>query len=1058
MSSFRGTPKDNNSVISDDFDVFDQVVSNVEERKREEEEFFKPYEHYQGEENTTENRKTVELDEEHNNSRSPAVSSRQSDRIDEGNVSNNNNDDANDPNNNSNNNNNNNNNNHSFTPDVRDSFDSIVVNHIQINKENDNNNDRKINVDNKANNVNDDNFNRNNERCYPFIVVEDSAKTLERIETPVERKPKTPIGEDTLEIENEEVAETEVNVMPGEGGDLTKTIREDKEMEKDGALVDGSQLPLNTESNTYYGDNSDNEQNVDESKEQNSVNSQHVKESEVGATIVSLYLYKHNDKEDVDVDVDVDGEEVKNERDYKGNKEHDKEEEHVSDSGEKEEESAGEKDNEDLLKDKIDNNVSENANNVKEIHSIDDCNEKVDDSKNDFDEKKKDSKEFQIVEGRENQSGKDTDESGDESFPRKTEKDEEASHEEEMNKDEDIMKLDEILRDLCKEDENDGNDGEAAGLQKDVVEDGNNNKDASDEGEKESVSNLKLKKLKETEEADESGKEDEEEIKILQPKKKEVIFKREGDTFDDKGDRRYDISALEMVSEDECEFVNLQEVQQARVELEEYAKNLDNFNHIIKELEKTPEEKRLQQQHEMGSKSLSFRLDELIMGNSDDGINTPKSVRIDKDKTKTKKRKMKKKKKEQNNPHGGKSCQDCRSPVFSTDSHLELNEIFRNKVLCKNCSATKKKNTAKDISFTKKTGGEEQARIKLEVKAALDSRLESSENSALTKWLEQKKKEERKKKREERREHKQKIREKKTKKKEQAERLERAKQQVAYWEEKKRRESKGSKKHNNISPSLKLNSRPILHSLGSTTASTISTNDSPRSDATFDIRAENSFEKFHHEIFGGKSPSPNDVFEGGKPTQPLTYTSVADFTQSVILSAIIEIERERQNAHLSFSSNTTNETHLSMKRPKSHAPTLMKQNNNLQPRPPPKSANPKNKRTRRSSAAQNNRGHTKVVNNDTVKPTRVSLMRAKTYDEWMTNKNVQRGLKAQEREINEHYDILQQKLIELEKDRRKALVEIRNASMNSYPEHKSINKGMIKSGGSEVSLPKLSTN
>ena len=126
--------KDNSSVVSEDFDVFDQVVNHVEERKREDEEFFKSEDEKEKEHPHTEKENERSLKSE-NVSNSPAVSSRQSDQIDDeekcttvftnavtqqptpsptieyfdGFKSN-----------------------RVYTPDVRDSFDSIVVSNLSL--------------------------------------------------------------------------------------------------------------------------------------------------------------------------------------------------------------------------------------------------------------------------------------------------------------------------------------------------------------------------------------------------------------------------------------------------------------------------------------------------------------------------------------------------------------------------------------------------------------------------------------------------------------------------------------------------------------------------------------------------------------------------------------------------------------------------------------------------------------------------------------------------------------------------------------------------------------
>ncbi|XP_066915874.1 uncharacterized protein [Clytia hemisphaerica] len=486
-----------------------------------------------------------------------------------------------------------------------------------------------------------------------------------------------------------------------------------------------------------------------------------------------------------------------------------------------------------------------------------------------------------------------------------------------------------------------------------------------------------------------------------QKKKKTVIFKRDGDTYDEKGDRRYDMSALEMVSEDENEFVNLQEVQQARIELNDYAKDLDNFNHIINELEKTPEEKRME-----SNRSLTFDLGDLGIDDFEDEEREGSTNR----KTPKKAKKIKKKKKKTDVVYS-KVCQKCRNPIFKKDSYLELNEIFSDSVLCKKCLAGKSNNKGKEKKI-EKSPKHDIGRIKAEVKPALDSRLEKSENTALQKWLEKKSKEERVRKRQERRERKAKAKEIKQKKREESEKQKMVKQKVDDWEEKKKKEAKENKKREKIS--LLLNSdksRPILHSQNrGSNSSYMSTSatDSPRSNATFEVTEENSFEKFREDFLQHSEATP--------PSE-LTYGSVKDFVQSVILSALLEIEKEQSHPKP-----------LTIKRPKSHAPALRNQQRHLQPRPPP----PKSAHARKSQNLPLRRIKTKEHTQSNKNVTPKGLMRAKTYDEWMFDKKVQRGVKEKEKEINEHYDLLQQKLIELEKDRRNALYHLRESSMIEY--------------------------
>lgn len=493
--------------------------------------------------------------------------------------------------------------------------------------------------------------------------------------------------------------------------------------------------------------------------------------------------------------------------------------------------------------------------------------------------------------------------------------------------------------------------------------------------------------------------------------KKQVIFKRDGDSFDDKGDRRYDISALEMVSEDECEFVNLQEVQQARIELSEYTRNLDNFNNIINELEKSPSERKQEQE----SKTITFNLDDLLsegLGDDEKDENqTPKSA---------KKPKKAKRKKKKSDIAYSKICHNCRNPIFKENSYLELNEIFNEQVLCKKCSAKKEQKKRGKMNTEEKKTDEKNSNK--EIKPALDSRLESSENKALQQWLEKKNKEERKRKRQERREQKAKMKESKKKKSEEAEKQKRAKQKVEDWEERKKKEARENKKRNNISALLKADkTRPILHSQSKNSSTLSSANNSykstsensPRSDVTFEVNEENSFERFRE-----------DFLQHQKSPVEITYSSIQDFVQSVILSAILEIEKERQPPKP-----------LTIKRPKSHAPnlrTLTDDKNRFpkhhQPRPPPKSANPRNRRLQ--PLRRTNLQEKQPINTDIYKKS--SLLRSKTYDEWLLDKKAQKGMKEKEKEINKHYDELQQKLIELEKDRRKALLELRQVSVQHY--------------------------
>ena len=999
--------KDNSSVVSEDFDIFDQVVNDVEERKREDEKFFDTEDVKEKESSKSFSMTNEKI--EINVCSSPAVSSRQSDRIDEESTT-------------------------StiipryarspmdqfdgfgggsesiriYTPDVRDSFDSIVVN------SNSNNNDNYKGGKNKI----DDN------KKPVFVYVEDHDGPKSSADDLKTKDEKDRIRDPLIsneEKQNSSALEnitTKGKVCLRKGDENSTENKMENVTEKYGSYVNEHHAP------------DDEEEGNDPSGKDN-------------GTIVSLYKSKEEKKEgfngkDETEEKHKDAEERYDDADkHEDTDKYEDAEENHEDTGRKQENAEDAKENEikhegtdekhedvdskDDDTDKIHEDADGKHEDTDKIHEDADGKHDDTDSKDeDTDGKHEDTdKIHEDADGKHDDTdSKDEDTDGEHDDTDKIHKDADGKHEngDEIHEDTDGKHDNADEKHDDTDDGNDKQEGEAkrkkeAAILDEIMqdlqgetEDENIQQQEGTEAAKNDEHSNESSKEEESENTEEkNSSETEKKESVIKPKKKEVIFKREGDTFDDKGDRRYDMSALEMVSEDESEFVNLQEVQQARVELEQYAKNLDNFNHIISELEKTPEEKRVQQDE---PKSISFRLDELLVDTDGaEEVKTPKSA-----KKYPKKRTKKKKKKNEE----GKLCQRCRQPVFKEDSYLESNAIFNGKVLCKICS--NKKRRVQNASAPKNQ--EDNRRNRTEVKPALDSRLQSSENRVLKKWLEQKNKEERKKKREERREHKLKVKENKEKKKQEAERQEKAKQQVADWEERKRKEAKQQKKKN-ISPFFKLNSRPIVHSLGSTTtavSNTTSANESPRSDATFDIRDDNSFERFHEEIFGGK-PTPPPLLE-------LTYSSVADFTQSVILSAILEIEKERQRNY---------PKQLTINRPRSHAPSLKQHNNKnrqqLQPRPPPKSANPRNKRTRRMD--QNSSGHTVI--NDPMK--RTSLMRAKTYDEWLTDKQTQRGLKEKEREINQHYDLLQQKLIELEKDRRKTLVEIRQTSMSTFQDN-----------------------
>ena len=1000
--------KDNSSVVSEDFDVFDQVVNHVEERKREDEEFFKSEDEKEKEHPHTEKENERSLKSE-NVSNSPAVSSRQSDQIDDeekcttvftnavtqqptpsptieyfdGFKSN-----------------------RVYTPDVRDSFDSIVVSNI-----NNNNKSEIVYKDDAENTIEDTKQqhlpqetnhqnNNNNKSVLNYVGEQKEVPTTKISNEEEDNFAANPRDVNNNEIEN--VSSSEENGMDG-------SPTED-DVESQQSVDKANPENMVTDTTTSDDRESVSEQQHNTSDEDDFAPSQKDESNDYGgekdnATIVSMYRMKENklssDEED-DIkekqqqqsdeakSIKEDENNIKHEeiKDSNSGKQVEKQEDPVQDrsfetfnEGEKKEDT----ENEDIVeKDEKIEEKDKSAANIDTFEETEKQKEVENESHGDNEKSEKDenNKIYEDNEYEEKSNEKD----GNETKAKDEQNVVDEDNTDHQEGDEDEM-LDEIMQDLSKgnetdqQQETDGGDDEGEDEEKKE-----NNESEGGENEKEEE--------KETEKVKEKL--------IIQPKKKEVIFKREGDSFDNTGDRRYDVSALEMVSEDESEFVNLQEVQQARVELEQYAKNLDNFNHIISELEKTPEEKRQDE-----PKSLSFRLDELMIetDGGDEKVKTPKSSK--------KKKKKNLKKKDDKGIVNGKACQECRQPIFKNDSYVELNDVFNGKVTCKICLS--KKRTMRNQSSVKSQ--DDSVRSRKEIKPALDSRLQSSENSALKKWLEAKNKEERKKKREERREHKMKIKENKLKKKQEAERQERVKQQVAHWEETKRKQAIQNNKKKNISPSLKLNSRPIVHSLGSTT--TNSTNESPRSDATFQVVEENSFEKFHEDIFG-VSTAPLE----------LNYSSVADFTQSVILSALLEIEKEKQTQG--------KQKKLVMNRPKSHAPSLkhnkqqQRTQQQLQPRPPPKSANPRNKRPRRPNQSN---GHTSS-NDSSMK--RSSLMRSKTYDEWLVDKQTQQSLKEKEREINNHYDLLQQKLLELEKDRRKALVEIRQSSLASFNNDQSL--------------------
>ena len=491
-------------------------------------------------------------------------------------------------------------------------------------------------------------------------------------------------------------------------------------------------------------------------------------------------------------------------------------------------------------------------------------------------------------------------------------------------------------------------------------------------------------------------------------KKKRVIFSREGDTYDEIGDRRYDVRTLEMVSDDESEYVNIKEVQQAQVELSEYTRNLDNYNNVISELEKSPTDRKLEEEN-AANRTISFDLGELLDGtmsvteDEDENTMNNSSGRIKSAKKNNKKLKKKKKK---------TSCKQCKQTSHNT---TELNENG----ICKSCCNSHSTNFAnknrrkmrptKKDEKTKTNTAENEDRINKEVKAALDSRLESTENAALASWLESKNKEERTKKRQERREKRAKAKENKQKKLQEEKKQQRAKEKVEEWEAKKRKEAK-EKKMNNISASLKTDkSRPIMNSYR--TKSTSPATESPRSDVTFEVSEQNSFERFREEYIAN--------------SKPRTFPSVEAFVRSVINEALFDLEKEAN-----YSLNTSQ---IRLARPKSHAVKLQtSKGNTTKPgsyRPaPPKSANP------RRGLQRNVRKTVPIQLEATIGHgvNQGKLLRSKTYEEWLSDKKVRNDLKNREKEINQHYDMLQQKLIELEKERRHALVQIRESSSKEY--------------------------
>jgi len=533
------------------------------------------------------------------------------------------------------------------------------------------------------------------------------------------------------------------------------------------------------------------------------------------------------------------------------------------------------------------------------------------------------------------------------------------------------------------------------------------------------------KEPKSQEDLDNIDKEDEEaEKEITKSKKKKVIFLREGDTYDELGDRRYDVRTLEMLSESESEYVNIREVQQAQVELSEYTRNLQNYNSVISELEKTPADRR--QEEEATTKTISFNLGELLMDGimGDENANSSTSERVKSAKKNTKKLKKKKKKKDA-------SCKQCKqTPANATE--LNGNGICKTCYLFDPMKLTNKnkrrmKSAKKDEEIAA-ADAEDEDRINKEVKAALDSRLESTENTALKNWLESKNKEERKKKRQERREKKAKAKENKQKRLQEAKKQQRAKEKVEEWEAKKRKESKEKRKMNNISASLKTDkSRPILNSYGAKSISPAT--ESPRSNATFEVTEKNSFERFREGYLGS----------GDSDSKPPTFSSVEAFIQSVIDKAVLELEKE--------TNIVKSKQQVRLERPKSHAVKLQTNKSDSTKstayRPtPPKSANP------RRGLQRGIRKTIPISREATAMGLGVQqsrLMRSRTYEEWLSDKKVRKDFRSKEKEINRRYDMLQQKLIELEKERRHALVEVRAAMTKDYNQQQQ----------STTNLPKL---